>query len=301
MSWEKLLRGELILTLNIIAGLSLGTFILRRGAGLRLLKLFSPLLNRAGIAPDLGLALGVSLGSSRAGAALLASSLGEGRITERSALWGTLMLAFPAYLHRWPSTLVLAVGMAGLPGGIFASALLLRSAARFAALTGILSREKTGAAPCFGCAEAVNANNVYKGIDLVKRLKNTLPLAWLFYAAAMTVVPYAESFLRENLGGFAILPLAGWAVAAASVSHVSASLALAGGSLASGELAAAQAVFALLLGNSLGIVTRAVRQNAAYYFGLFPKELARKMLLLNIATQVPFVLITLFAAALPLL
>lgn len=299
MSWEKLLRGELILTLNIIAGLSLGTFVLRRGAGLRLLKLFSPLLNRAGIAPDLGLALGVSLGSSRAGAALLASSLGEGRITERSALWGTLMLAFPAYLHRWPSTLALSIGMAGLPGGIFAFALLLRSAARFAALAAILCREKTEGAPRFDCA--VDVNNSYRSIDLVKRLKSTLPLAWLFYAAAMTAVPYAESFLRDNLGGCAILPLAGWAVAAASISHVSASLALAGGSLASGELAAAQAVFALLLGNSLGIVTRAVRQNAAYYFGLFPKELARKMLLLNIATQVPFVIITLFAAALPLL
>lgn len=299
MSWEKLLRGELILTLNIIAGLSIGTFVIRRGVGLRLLKLFSPLLNRAGIAPDLGLALGVSLGSSRAGAAMLASSLGEGRITERSALWGTLMLAFPAYLHRWPSTLVLAISMAGLPGGIFAAALLLRSAARFAALTAILCREKTEDAPRFDCADA--ANNGYRGIDLIKRLKSTLPLAWLFYAAAMTVVPYAESFLRDNLGGSAILPLAGWAVAAASISHVSASLALAGGSLASGELAASQAVFALLLGNSLGIVTRAVRQNAAYYFGLFPKELARKMLLLNIATQVPFVIITLFAAALPLL
>lgn len=299
MSWEKLLRGELILTLNIIAGLSLGTLVLRRGAVSRLLKLFSPLLNRVGIAPDLGLALGVSLGSSRAGAAMLASSLAEGRVTERSAMWGTLMLAFPGYLHRWPSTFVLAVSMAGLPGGIFASALLLRSAARFMALAAVLLREKTDGAPRFDCANVVNSD--YSGIDLVKRLKSTLPLAWLFYAAAMTVVPYAESFLRENLGGFAVLPLAGWAVAAASVSHVSASLALAGGSLALGELDAAQAVFALLLGNSLGIVTRAVRQNAAYYFGLFPKELARRMLFLNIATQVPFVIITLFAAALPLI
>lgn len=299
MSWERLLRGELILTLNIVFGLSLGNYVLRHGALRRLLKLLSPLLSRAGIAPDLGLALGVSLGSSRAGASLLASSLGEGRITRRTAKWGTLMLAFPAYLHRWPSTMILATGMAGLPGGVFAMLLLLRSAARFVMLAAVVRGESRGSGVCFARADGINGERI--GVDLVKRLKRTLPLAWLFYAAAFTAVPYAESFLRDNLGGCSILPLAGWTVAAAAISHVSASLAFAGGSLEAGELTAVQAVFALLLGNSLGIVTRAVRQNAAYYFGLFPKGLAREMLLLNIATQAPFVIITLFAAALPLL
>lgn len=299
MGWEKLLRGELILTLNIVVGLSLGTYVLRHGIARRLMKLLSPLLNRVGIAPDLGLALGVSLGSSRAGASLLASSLGEGRITRRTAKWGTLMLAFPAYLHRWPSTMILAAGMAGLPGSVFAMVLLLRSAARFVMLTAIARGGNSGSAVRFDAADAIKDCDL--AADLVKRLKRTLPLAWLFYAAAFTAVPYAESFLRNNLGGYSILPLAGWTVAAASISHVSASLALAGGSLGAGELTAAQAVFALLLGNSLGIVTRAVRQNAAFYFGLFPKDLAREMLLLNIATQTPFVIITLLAAALPLL
>ena len=85
--------------------------------------------------------------------------------------------------------------------------------------------------------------------------------------------------------GGSFLPLVGWAVAAASVAHVSAALALTGGSLAAGELSAAQAVFALLLGNGLGIVTRALRQNAGYYFGLFPAGLARSMLFWNVGTM----------------
>lgn len=294
-----LLKGELILTLNIAAGVALGALLLRSGAVERLLKLSGPFFGKLGIAPAVIIALGVSVGSSRAGAALLAASLDEGVITERTAKWGTLMLAFPAYLRRWPATIFLAAGMAGFSGAVFASTLLLRSAARFAALTFVLRKEKgDGRSYYDGAAEEKESPGP---ADLFKKLRKTLPLAWVFYAAAFIAAPPAENLLSGSLGGYRILPLSDWAVAAASVSHVSASLALAGGSLASGELSAAQAVFALLVGNSLGVVTRAVRQNAGYYFGLFSKELARQMLFLSVATQVPFILVTLLLAALPLI
>ncbi len=110
-------------------------------------------------------------------------------------------------------------------------------------------------------------------------------LAWFFYAVAFALVPYAESAFRRWFMGGSFLPLAGWAVAAASMAHVSAALALTGGSLAAGELSVAQAVFALLLGNGLGIVTRALRQNAGYYFGLFPAGLARSMWMAKILVR----------------
>ena len=129
----------------------------------------------------------------------------------------------------------------------------------------------------------------------------TLPLAWFFYAVAFVLVPHAEAAFQSRFMTGSFLPLAGWAAAAASIAHVSAALALAGGSLAAGELSVAQAVFALLLGNGLGIVTRALRQNAGYYFGLFPMRLARSMLLWNVGTMVPLVLLSLFLAALPLM
>lgn len=298
LSWERLLRGELILTLNVVVGLTLGSVVLRSRAGFWLSRFFRPFLNKFGVGPVMGLALGVSVGSSRAGAALLAASLDDGAITEHTAAWGTLMLAFPAYLRRWPSTAILAVSMAGLPGAIFALALLLRSAARFVALAFVL-RGKGRGETCFEDTEAGITG--VRDKPLMRKLRATLPLAWVSYAAAFTIVPHAESFLRENLGGYSFLPLAGWTVAAASISHVSAALAIAGGGLAAGSLSNAQAVFALLLGNSLGIVTRALRQNAGYYFGLFPQRLARRMLFMNIATQAPFAAVTLILAALPLI
>ena len=135
-----------------------------------------------------------------------------------------------------------------------------------------------------------------------KRMLKTLPIAWFFYGVAYALVAWAEEALRSwLLGGTAFLPLAGLTVAAASIAHVSAALALAGGSLAAGDLTVAQAVFALLFGNSLGIVTRLFRANAGYYFGLFSKETAKELLFWNFATTSFFALITLAAAALPLI
>ena len=99
MDWQGLLKGELDLTLSIILGLAFGMVILRTGAADKLMKHMMPLLRRFGIGSVLGMALTVSLGSAKAGAALLATALDEGRITERTAKWGTLMLSFPAYLH----------------------------------------------------------------------------------------------------------------------------------------------------------------------------------------------------------
>ncbi len=296
MNWSGLLEGELRLTFDILAGLGVGLLVLRCGLADRLMKRLLPFLRRAGIGPVLGMALTVSLGSAKAGAAIIASALNRGRITERPARWGTLMLSFPAYLHRWPSTMVMSVSLAGVPGAIFALTLLARSTARFVLLAAILRR---------GEGESGEITEMTTGsardVKFGARMLKTLPLAWFFYAAAYSLVPPAEEALRGwLLGGAAFLPLAGLTVAAASIAHVSAALALAGGSLAAGELSVAQAVFALLFGNSLGIVTRLFRANAGYYFGLFSKETAKWLLFWNFATTSFFAALTLVAAALPL-
>ena len=297
MDWEVLFWGELWLTADVLLGLAIGDAILRWGAADRLMRGMMPWLSWHGIGPVLGLSLTLSLGSAKAGAALLASALDEGRIDRRTALWGTLLLAFPAYLRRWPATLALSVGMAGVAGGIFALVLILRSAARFLWVLSVLRAGEAGET-----AENNPPPEGRRGVSgLWRKLLSTLPLAWLFYAVAFALVPHAESMFRERFLAGTFLPLAGWTVAAASVAHVSAALALAGGSLAAGELSVAQTVFALLLGNGLGIVTRALRQNAGYYFGLFPPALARSMLLWNVATVGLLSLSSLLLAALPLL
>ncbi len=296
MDWRALLVGELWLTLDILLGLLIGDVVLRLGLADRLMRRMMPWLRRHGIGLVLGLSLTLSLGSAKTGAALLASALDEGRIDRRTALWGTLLLAFPGYLRRWPATLVLSVSMAGLAGGIFALTLILRSAVRFVLVLGILRARETGA------PEPEAPPPARRGVSgLWRKLLKTLPLAWFFYAVAFTLVPYAEEALRSRFMGGTFLPLAGWTVAAASIAHVSAALALAGGSLAAGELSVAQTVFALLLGNGLGIVTRALRQNAGYYFGLFPAGLARSMLFWNVVTVAFLSLASLLLAALPLL
>ena len=139
-----LLRGELWLTFDILMGLAVGELILRLGLADRLMRRVLPYLRRFGIGPVLGTALTISLGSSRAGAALVAAALDEGRVSERTAQWGTLLLAFPGYLRRWPTTLALSVGMAGVAGGVFAAVLILRSAARFVMLLFLLGEGEGG-------------------------------------------------------------------------------------------------------------------------------------------------------------
>ena len=296
MEWKVLLRGELWLTFDILLGLLIGDLVLRWGLADRLMRRMMPWLRRHGIGPLVGFALTLSLGSAKAGAAVLASALSEGRIDRHTALWGTLSLAFPAYLRRWPATLVLSVSMTGLVGGIFALVLILRSLVRFALVVCVLRSRESGELPL---EEAPGRRRM--GWGFYRKLGVTLPLAWFFYAVAFALVPYAESAFRRWFMGGSFLPLAGWAVAAASVAHVSAALALTGGSLAAGELSAAQAVFALLLGNGLGIVTRALRQNAGYYFGLFPAGLARSMLFWNVGTVALLTGLSLGLAAVPLL
>ena len=296
MELKALLRGELWLTFDILLGLLIGDLVLRWGLADRLMRRMMPWLRRHGIGPLVGLALTLSLGSAKAGAAVLASALSEGRIDRHTALWGTLSLAFPAYLRRWPATLVLSVSMTGLVGGIFALVLILRSLVRFALVVCVLRSRESGELPL---EEAPGRRRM--GWGFYRKLGMTLPLAWFFYAVAFALVPYAESAFRRWFMGGSFLPLAGWAVAAASVAHVSAALALTGGSLAAGELSAAQAVFALLLGNGLGIVTRALRQNAGYYFGLFPAGLARSMLFWNVGTVALLTGLSLALAAVPLL
>lgn len=296
MELKALLRGELWLTFDILLGLLIGDLVLRWGLADRLMRRMMPWLRRHGIGPLVGLALTLSLGSAKAGAAVLASALSEGRIDRHTALWGTLSLAFPAYLRRWPATLVLSVSMTGLVGGIFALVLILRSLVRFALVVCVLRSRESGELPL---EEVPDRRRM--GWGFYRKLGMTLPLAWFFYAVAFALVPYAESAFRRWFMGGSFLPLAGWAVAAASVAHVSAALALTGGSLAAGELSAAQAVFALLLGNGLGIVTRALRQNAGYYFGLFPAGLARSMLFWNVGTVALLAGLSLALAAVPLL
>ncbi|MBQ8090351.1 MAG: hypothetical protein IJ233_06380, partial [Pyramidobacter sp.] len=235
MSWERLLRGELSLTIDILIGFAVGVLVIHTGLADRPFTRLLPRLKRFGIGATLGAALTVSIGSSKAGAAVVASALDSGRISPRTAKWGTLLLAFPAYVRRWLSTLILACSLAHTAGGLFALTLLFRSAAKFILELCILNRGEHDDAPLetLGAAKKSSVKN------FALRLVKTLPWAWLFYALALLLVPPAERALHAWLKGSSFFPLPALAVAAASFAHVSAALALAGGSLAAGELTTA--------------------------------------------------------------
>ncbi|MBQ7196296.1 MAG: hypothetical protein IJS40_02690 [Synergistaceae bacterium] len=290
---EGLLRGELNLTLDIFFGVLIGDVIIRLGVADFILKKFS----RLRIPPVTALAVALSAGSSKTGAAVIASALEEKKISERDALWSILMLPFPSYLRRWPATFMLAVSMAGRAGAFFALSLMFRSAARF-----IWAYKKL---KLTNKIETSNENFKIKKqsreLKLTKKLLKTLPYAWAFFAVTYSLVPLINKFFETNLKFLSFLPLSGWTVAAGSVAHVSAALGLAGGALASGELNTAQATFALILGSGLGTATRILRQNAGYYFGLFQPAMARRMLIMNFLTIMPLIILNLIFAGLALL
>ena len=297
VNWDLLLRGEIALTVDILLGFLLGALIIRTGLADRVLRRALPYLRKWGIGATLGAALAVSVGSSKAGAAVIASALDGGRISPRTAKWGTLLLAFPAYLRRWITTMILACSLAGLAGGLFALTLLFRSAAKFALELFILNRGEHNDLP----PDGTSATSVKQSAQaFARKILRTMPLAWTFYALAVLLVPPLERCLEGWLQGSTFFPLPALAVAAASFAHISAALALAGGSLAAGELTVAQAVFALLFGNSVSMLTRLVRTNAGYYFGFFPRRVAQSMLMWNIIASAALGILTLALAALPL-
>lgn len=290
----QLLKGELILTLEILLGLLLGEAIIRFRIPELLLKKLLPLLQKLRINPTTGLALAASAATPKAGAAIISSALTNGTLTERSAIWSVLMLPLPAYLKRWPSTLVMAVSVAGKAGGIFAASILFNSVGRFIVALCLLRRE-TKTSEAF-THELPQTGRVHTQ-SFIKRVLNTLPIAWVLFALTFTLIPMLNNYVKSAFAGAeSFLPLSGWAVAAGSIGRVSSALALAGGAMASGELTLSQAVFALLLGNTLGTITRTIRMNAGYYFGFFPAKIAQKMLVLNVATILPFALLTLIFA-----
>jgi hypothetical protein len=90
-------------------------------------------------------------------------------------------------------------------------------------------------------------------------------------------------------------------VAAASFAHVNAALGVAGGALASGSLTTAQAVLALLTGNMLAVLSRVLRQDIAFWIGIFPGRMVRSLFVWNLVTLVATMAATVCLAAVPVL
>ena len=91
------------------------------------------------------------------------------------------------------------------------------------------------------------------------------------------------------------------ASAAASFAHVNAALGVAGGAIASGALSTAQGVLALLVGNMLAVLSRVLRQDLAFWLGIFPGRMVRSLFVWNLLTLVVTMAVTVALAAIPVL
>ncbi len=352
--WRGLFYGELLLVLTVTAGLGFGKLLLAASVPERVLRFLLPGADarrgRGGLHPDLLFALAVSLGSSRAGAALVAEAQREGRLTRREAVFGTLLQSFPGYIKRWLISFPTAFGLAGAAGAIYSLIVLLRSFCRFlfflallrrdpppelpqgeatgvphpsfvpdepAALTSAESGRKDGAsakvrdrilpqsahegdAASQGSSEGLQGSRE-RALPLFRTLRRTLPLACSVYALAYLLSPSIQAFLQEKGASFPLLSSAGWTVAAASFAHVNAALGVAGGAIASGALSTAQGVLALLVGNMLAALSRVLRQDLAFWLGIFPGRMVRSLFVWNLLTLVVTMAVTVALAAIPVL
>lgn len=299
IDWTGLLKGMGLLALSVSGGLALGKAIIALSLPERLLGSLLPRLRRLRIPAQALFALGVSLGSSRAGSALVAEAYGQGILSEREALFGTLLQSFPGYLKRWLVSFPVAAALAGTAGAIYSAAVLARSFCRFLFFLFLLrGRERAGdeETACSGTEGRRGREFSFLGT-----LARTLPAAWAFYALAYLATPALQEFIEARGTSFPLLSAAGWTVAAASFAHVNAALGVAGGALASGSLTTAQAVLALLTGNMLAVLSRVLRQDIAFWIGIFPGRMVRSLFVWNLVTLVATMAVTVCLAAIPVL
>jgi hypothetical protein len=295
----ELLKAELYLTLYIVAGVAAGEIILAAGVVERLFAPLMPLLARVGIRGKIAAAMLMALGTPRPAAALISGAYSDGELTRREATYGTLALAFPAYLRRWAVTAAGAASIAGKAGFIFACVIIARSACRFVWVVALLARESAGRA----AERATAAGGRVEIRGRVRRARRmlirSLPLAWLFFALTYALVPFVDGAFAKHAARwrlYGVMPAEGWAVAVSSIAHVNAGLSAAAGALGSGRLSVRQAVLALLVGNFAGSVTRTLRQNVGYWVGIFPGDMVPGLLRWHLLTNVTLEILSILMA-----
>ena len=295
VSLEGLARGEFFLVLGVAGGVALGKVLLALELPGRVLGTLKPVMRRWRIPGPVVFALAVSLGSSRAGVAIVAEASRSGRLGSRETVYGTLLQSFPGYVKRWAVSFPVTLGLAGVPGAVFSSVILARSFCRFLFFLSLLRRNQ----PEDG--EFPLASPSGHELPFLKSLARTLPPACVFHALAYFLSPALQSFLEEKGASLPLLSGAGWTVAAASFASANAALGLAGGVLASGSLTGSQAVLALLAGNMLAVLSRVLRQDIAFWIGLYPAGTVRVLFLWNLATLLVTMAATVLLAALPVM
>lgn len=288
-SFYGFLLGEARLTVSVLFGILAGWWLIKLKVPQFILARIGPMVCRCGIHPDLVIALALSLGSSRVATGMIASSFERGDLDRDEVVFGTLLLSFPGYIHRWVGTLGISIGLAGTAGLIYALSLMLRSLVRFAFFLFLLVKKKRPFTSCL--VEWDKEKPVPPVWPMIKR---TLPWGWGAFSLVYWGMPIVEPYFQQLSGS---VPPVILSVALSGVAHNTAALAAAGAGLSAGSLSVGDAVLALLLGNLLGTFSRVIRQNLAFWAGVFPGKILTSLMLWNIGTLIPLALLWTFTAA----
>jgi hypothetical protein len=286
LALRGLLIGEARLTLSLIAGALAGELMVRYRVTDRVFRPVERLVRRLRVNPQAISAMTVSVASPRVGAAMLASAHSRGEITQEDAVFGTLCLAFPAYVKRWLVTAPMAAALAGPLGVLYSSVLIFRSAARFLLCLHLLRRRGSGgSSPAVDDPAEGRTATASEGRFLRQGLRS-LPLAWIFFGVTYWAMPAVEAWALDNLRW--LVSPSGLTVVTSALAHSTASLASAKGALEAGSLSLPGALLALLMGNALGTFTRVLRQNVGYWVGIFPGEVLRPLGIWHLGTLLLF-------------
>ena len=281
-----------MLTADIVTGIILARLVMR----LNIPAVISRYLPVSPLPPSTTAALSMSLVSPKAGAAIIADSYNHGTISSSAAALSILALPFPPFLtRRFIPLVTFASSSASLAGLMFSLSLLTRSAVRFLLTLSILRHRSSSTSPASSFILPAKISSP----PLIREILRSLPHAWLMSALTYLLLPPLERWTASYFTGN-FLPLSGWTAAVSSIGSTRSALILAGSSMRTGALSVTQAYFALILGSGLGTVIRIFRQDAGYYFGLFPPSFAAKLLIMNAAAIIPLVGVNLIFAGLAL-
>lgn len=286
--WPRLLRPLLFTLAYITGGLLLGQLIEGLGWSARLGSLAWPLIRRAQLPREAGLAFSAAFASGVAANTLLFTSWQEGRLDRRQLVASNLLNAsLPAYFLHLPTTFFVVYALLGRAAlvyfGLTLLAAILRTLGVVAFSRAFLppaspqSGQQPGPRPAWG---ELWSQTWSKFLTRLKRL-------------LMIVLPvYLVVFLLAQGGFFAWLgkAAAGWVSSAvlpvetmsvvvfAVVAEFNSGFAAAGALLHSGGLDFKGVVLALLIGNMLATPVRALRHQLPHYMGIFSPKLGLELL-----------------------
>ncbi len=303
--WPRLLRPLLYTMAYIAGGLLLGQLIEGMGWSARLGALAWPLIKRAGLPREAGLAFSAAFASGVAANTLLFTSWQEGRLDRRQLVASNLLNAsLPAYFLHLPTTFFVVYALLGRAAVIYFGLTLLAAVLRtvgvvvfsrlFLPPASAQSEMLPGPRPAWG---EVWSQTWSKFLTRLKRLLMiVLPVYLVVYLLAQGGFFAWLGKAAAGLVSSAVLPVEAMSVVVfAVVAEFNSGFAAAGALMHSGGLDMKGVVLALLLGNMVATPVRALRHQLPHYLGIFAPKLGLELLSIGQGLRVLSVLLVTLA------